>query len=192
MTLRLVNAPTTEPVTVAEVKLDLRIDESEFDTQLAMLITAFRKRAEDITGRALMPQTWELLLDKFPAVADIAIGLLPITAVTSLKYYDTNGVLQTLDASNYELDKDTLPGWINQTEAGQWPSVRSQKNSVIALLAAGYEDAAAVPSEFKYWIRLQVQKAFTAGSHLVAGSTPAKIEDDTLNSMLDAYKVGPL
>jgi len=76
MTLRLITAPSAEPATVDEVKLDARIDGPELDATIELLIKAARQRCEDLTGRALITQTWELVLDEFP-VDGIRVGKLP-------------------------------------------------------------------------------------------------------------------
>jgi uncharacterized phiE125 gp8 family phage protein len=185
MTLRLITAPAVEPATVDEVKLDARIDVSELDATITLLIKAARQRCEDLTGRALITQTWELVLDEFP-VDGIRVGKLPIGSITSLKYYDSNGTLQTLDASTYTLDADRLPGWIYEAGLNTWPSVRSEENSVVIRFVAGYGASADdVPAELRYWIRAQAAAAVQAQS----AQTDASVGMDFVNSLLDPYKL---
>lgn len=62
----LITAPGHEPVTLDEMKLHLRVDFNSDDTLIEMLIVAARKRAETITRRALVTQTWKQVLDEFP------------------------------------------------------------------------------------------------------------------------------
>lgn len=181
MTLRLIDAPESEPVTVAEVKRDARIDHTDLDTDIGTLITAARQTAEDRTGRALMPQTWELVLDDFPgSEGEIVIGKLPIDSITSVKYYDAAGVLQTLDSDQYTLDADTLPGRILPAYSVVWPSVYDIKNAVIIRFVAGYADADSVPAEIKMWIRLQVARE--------VGGDQVKITPFA-DALLDAYRL---
>lgn len=65
----LVTPPSTEPVTLAEAKLHLRIETAmtDDDTYISALITAARQSAETITRRAFIIQVWRLVLDAFPA-----------------------------------------------------------------------------------------------------------------------------
>lgn len=79
------------------------------DPMLSMLITAARKVSEDRTGIALITQTWERVMDKFPS-NEIQIGKMPIQSITSVKYCDTDGVWQTMSAADYTTDVDTIPG----------------------------------------------------------------------------------
>lgn len=60
---RLVTPPVTEPVTLEEAKLHLRIDGNEEDSLISVLITAARQKSEEYTRRAFITQTWELALD---------------------------------------------------------------------------------------------------------------------------------
>lgn len=60
---RLVTPPVTEPITLEETKLHLRIDGNEEDSLISVLITAARQKSEEYTRRAFIIQTWELALD---------------------------------------------------------------------------------------------------------------------------------
>ena len=66
MPIKLRTPPAGEPLSLAEVKLHLRIDNSDEDLLLTMLISAARLHAENVTRRAFMTQTYDLYLDRFP------------------------------------------------------------------------------------------------------------------------------
>jgi uncharacterized phiE125 gp8 family phage protein len=183
MTLRLYTAPTEEPVTVAQVKSDARLSGTALDATITTLIVAARMEAESETGRALMAQTWELLLDEFPAdCTQILIGKLPITAVTHVKYYDTAGVLQTLAADQYVLDADRLPGWLYLAPSCVWPSTQDRENAVQIRFTAGYASADAVPAPIKHWIRAKVAVE-------VDMTKEQTTVTDFVNRMLDPYRL---
>jgi hypothetical protein len=57
--LRLVTAATTEPVSVAEARLQVRATADEFDAILPRLITAAREVVEQQTGYALAAASYE-------------------------------------------------------------------------------------------------------------------------------------
>jgi hypothetical protein len=63
---RLVTAPETEPVSVAEAKAHLRLDADDDDATVAALIQAARQHVEKTCRRGLVTQTWELVLERFP------------------------------------------------------------------------------------------------------------------------------
>ena len=140
------------------------------DPKLAMLITAARRVAEARTGRALITQTWEQVLDAFPE-KEIRIGMLPIQSITSVKYYDTDGILQTMNAADYVLDADTLPGWVLPAQDVTWPSTLDMAQAVIVRFVAGYGGAgSSVPADIRMWIAAQIAASYDRPDGLVVGN----------------------
>ena len=103
MGLKVVTAPTVEPVTLTEAKLHQRVDLSADDDLVTMWISAIREHAEHLTERALAPATFCLYLDAFPCDG-IEIPRPPLTAISSIQYYDTTGTLVSLDGADYYVD----------------------------------------------------------------------------------------
>lgn len=160
MRLRRIDGPASEPVTVAEVKAHLNVTSTDDDARLATYITSARAELDGrygLLGRALMPQTWELLLAAFPD-GEIEIPLPPLRSLTSIKYYDGNNVLQTLDIAAYEIDATSEPARVYPTTS--WPSTYTRPNAVIVKFAAGYAKADLVPEPLKTAIKLRVQKLY--------------------------------
>jgi uncharacterized phiE125 gp8 family phage protein len=156
MALKLITAATALAVSLVEAKAHLRVDASDDDTLITAMITAATETAEQMTGRAIIPQTWELSLDEFPDAFELT--RVPVSAVTSLKYYDAAGVLTTMDPGDYALDIADDYGFAYVVPAydTEWPTARDQINAVVVRYVAGYTDAAAVPQAIKSWILLQV------------------------------------
>lgn len=69
MPIQLVAGPLTEPVTLSEAKLHLRVDNSFTDDDMLIsgLIIAARQHCENITRRALISQQWKMTGDRFPS-----------------------------------------------------------------------------------------------------------------------------
>lgn len=159
MTLRLITAPSTYPVTLAEAKLHCRIDASDEDTLVTALITAATEMAEQKTGRALMTQTWELTLDAFPT--SIELTRVPVASVTSVKYYDASNVQQTLSDTLYALAQDDFGfARISPVPGAEWPTTYERDDAVEVVYAAGYVNAAAVPESIKQWIKLMISTMY--------------------------------
>lgn len=159
MRLRLLVAPTETPVTLDEAKAHLRETDVEQDAQ----IEAFLKGAvsmldgrDGILGRALCTQTWDLLLDCFPATSAIGIPLPPLQSVTSVTYVDPDGATQTMPSGDYIVDTASDPGVLALAFGKSWPSVRLQRNAITIRFVAGYGAAAAVPPAIKDAIKLLI------------------------------------
>lgn len=158
------------------------------DAMLRMLISGARKVAEDRTGRALITQTWEQVLDAFP-MNELELGILPIQSITSVKYYDSDGVLQTLSSSDYVLDADTLSGFVRLAHGESWPSTYDMAQAVIVRFVAGYgSTGASVPNEIRMWISAQAAAAYRNPTGLLSelGNAPLPFIDH----LLDAYRIG--
>jgi uncharacterized phiE125 gp8 family phage protein len=160
MALKLITPPSTYPVTLAEAKLHCRVDIADDDALITAFITAATETAEQKTGRAIMSQTWELTLDAFPDTLELT--RVPVQSITSVKYYDTAGVQQTVSNTLYALDATDDFGFahISPVYAGVWPTTRDQINAVAVRYVAGYADAASVPQSIKNWILLMVSTMY--------------------------------
>ena len=163
MALITITQPAVEPVSLADVKDAGRIDGTEFDAQLAILITAIRLQAEHNLGRRLITQTVELVLDAFPSTDDIDLLLPNAQSITSVKYYDAAGTQQTLDPAAYSLDSDSPTCWL--LAVSDWPATKDVANAVRIRYVVGYGPAAAdVPANVRLWIIANVLQALDAPS----------------------------
>jgi len=122
MILKLITAPAAEPLDTDDVKLNLRVDHDAEDTRFSALIKVARESVETITRRALISQTWELVLDNWPAADWFEIPLPPLQSVTSIQYKDEDGTESTLSASSYIVDTDSEPGRVHLADGETWPA----------------------------------------------------------------------
>ena len=157
MALTLVTGPAVEPVSRDEAKAHLRVDLSDDDTLIDSLITAARVHVEQHLRRALVTQTWDLVLDCFPAGREIRLPLPPLASVTSISYTDDGGGAGSVDAGEYVVDTDREPGRLVLKSGGTWPAVTLREVAGVRVrYVAGYGNAAAVPGPIKQAILLLV------------------------------------
>lgn len=156
MDLRLLTGPTSEPVLLAQAKAHLRIDDGNPDDALiAGMLSAAREAVENYTGRALMPQTWQMRLPKFPAdQGAIRVPIAPLISVSELRIVDTTGAETVLSASAYQVEAPTgpqaAPGRILPAAGAAWPATQADTlGAVRVTFQAGYANAAAVPAAIK-------------------------------------------
>lgn len=156
MSLELVTAPTAEPVTIDEVKRQLRIDTDDEDVLIGQAITAARRQAEVRLRRQLVSATWKLRLDCFPCW-EIQVPLPPLVSVTTLQYIDTGGTTQTLtENTHFVTYKYREPGLVEPAYNQTWPSTRDVRDAVILTFVAGYGDPSDVPQDIRNWITAAV------------------------------------
>lgn len=165
MSLFLVTAPKVEPLTLAEAKSHLRVDDSIHDEDglIEGLIVAAREYAETFTHRALITQTWDLKLDEFPCwqtSEPIVLPLPPVQSVTSVSYIDTTGTTQTWATTYYDTDFPTGPhacaARIQPAYQQIYPVTRAVPNAVTVRFVAGYGAASTVPAPIKAAMKLLI------------------------------------
>lgn len=181
--------PITEPVTLADAKLQARVEHDDDDTLITALIIAARRQVEHLTGRALITQTRELVLDAFPAT-EIDLRLPNVQSVVSVKYIDAGQVEQTLDPADYSLDADSTPCWLLPAYGLSWPSTLDSANAVRVRFHVGFGDAAAdVPSNLRAWILVRVASLYAQREEFVAGMPVAGMPNRFIDGLLDSHYV---
>lgn len=180
MALRLITAPATYPVTLTEVKSHLRVDHTDDDTLIQLYINAVTAHVDGkdgFLGRALIDQTWELVLDTFPD-NEIKIPLPPLIEVLSVRYDDTAGVQQTISSLTYTVDNVSEPGWV--VPASTWPATFDGINAVRIQFRAGYLDASSppvanVPNDIKSAMLLMIGTLYAQRESVVVGEAAVEV-----------------
>ena len=146
-TFAVTTEPTTEPLTLDELKLRLRVTTCDFDTELLQILVESRKRVEEDSKRKLITQTVTMYLDDFPRGDCIEIRLAPIQSITSVQYYDLAAVLQTHSSTTgYWTDIVSTPSKMELRNGQVWPYTQLDRpNVIVVTFVAGYGAAAAVP-----------------------------------------------
>lgn len=138
----LLAGPAEEPVSLAEAKAFLRLDGDAEDGLVLSLIAAARLHVEAVTGRALVSQSWRLVLDAWPA--ELRVPVLPVIEVTDARAFDEQDDDHALDLAGLRVAGDTL---LLPDDPGL-PVLRPRLGVEIDY-AAGFGDAADVPDDLK-------------------------------------------
>lgn len=156
MLLRRTAGPSALPLTLAEAKAHLRVDGSAEDALVALYLDAAVTAVEAETGRALLPQDWELQLDGFPASREpVDLPIAPAMSITSVITVSAAGVQITLAGTAYQVQLPAGP-WAERGRlfppAGQdWPATdEGVSGAVRVLYRAGYASAAEVPAPLRH------------------------------------------
>lgn len=98
-----VTAPASEPITLAEAKLYLRVDSNSEDSLITDLIVAARMSAEAWLKSSLITQSWKLVYNDYLDDA-VALPMSPIVNIASVVVVNRDATTQTISASNYYLN----------------------------------------------------------------------------------------
>lgn len=161
--------PTGEPVSLLDIKKDLRVDHDEEDGRISSLILSARMTLEQFTNSSFVTQTRVLKLDAFPACETIYLPNGPVQSVTSISYIDDAGATQTLTLNtDYYADFDSK---IARIEAvNYWPSTFDRPNAVTITYVCGYGAASTVPAPIKSALSLIVGHLYENREQVVEGN----------------------
>ncbi len=125
-------------VTLADVKLNCQIEITADDTGvLDNMIKRATAWIEEYTNRQFKDAERDVFLDRWPVVIELPRS--PASVVSTVKYTDSNGDVQTLAASKYQTDFNSEPARIAPAFGEVWPSLRGGDfNAVEVRYTAGY------------------------------------------------------
>ena len=135
--------------------MHLKVDISDDDNLINDLIASAVAWAEEYTNRQLMPATWYLYCDSLPH--DILIQRCPVTAISSITYYDTDNESQTLSTTLYDADIISEPARVSEAYGQTYPATYERFNAVTIEFTAGYADADTVPAPIKQALLLMIE-----------------------------------
>ena len=149
--------PTREPIALDEAKAQARITDTHSDALLASYITAARDKAEEILGYGLYTQTWRADFEEWDEAFPLPMCR-TLQSVTSVKYYDVNGTLQTLSATYYETDTLARPVRLVRASAMSWPTLQADRRigRIQITYVVGWSAVTSIPEQIKQGLRLWV------------------------------------
>lgn len=186
MALKLITAPSSEPVTDAEAKAQCRVDGTEFDLILPILVSAARALAEQKTGRAFGVQTWALTINAFPA--EIRLPNPPLVSVVKIEYYDADNAKHELANTEYIVDPDAIPAAIIPAKGKSWPATYDRPGAVRIEFQCGHDAADPDLLQLKQWILLAVA-TWLKNPEVVSGESLSDLPRTFVDGLLDYYRV---
>ncbi len=166
--LVLIARPVAEPITLAELKLQLgfgpmqdsdRAASQILNEKLRPFILSARRECESYARRCFITQRWLLRMEGFPGsdvrynwngYPTITLAKPPFQSIDFVKYVDTAGAVQTLPLDTtygnnglqygYQLARggETQPARIYSGWARPWPPTRMVPSNVMVQFRAGY------------------------------------------------------
>lgn len=156
------NTTYTDVVSLAAAKAHLRVDHSSEDDLIVELVKTAGEVVEEYTGLYLASSGWKLYADCFEEVMRAYIG--PKASVSSIQYWDTANVLQTVDTANYYVDNASYPVRIQFD-----PDPTDVDDRVNAVQITGTAGYATVPSALKQAMLLIIGHLYEHRKDVVVG-----------------------
>lgn len=146
----LITAPATEPLTLAEAKLHLRVTNTLENDLITALIVAARQWVENYSWRPLITQTIQANYDYSDLAnmygTEFLINKFPVSAISSVIYVNSAGTDVAIDAADYQTD---IISPIARVKLASKPPAKDVLNALKIRFVAGYANAAAVPQIYK-------------------------------------------
>lgn len=148
--------PAQEPLSIDDAKLHCAIAQDDDNGLIDAFIRAAREAAEAYLSRALFTQTRVVTYSQFADEMWLPFAA-PLQSVSSVQYYDVNGVQQTLASSYYTVLTNSEPGRIVRAANQSWPSVQPDRLMPITITyVCGQSDLALIPEAVKLGMRLHI------------------------------------
>lgn len=168
-----VAAPAIEPCTEMELRTYLKMGETELPDEPALaFITMAREFIEEMTGLALIEQTWQLHLDRWPGYMDqwwdgvretsitelssgpakiLTFPRMPLIEILSVKVYDEADAEKEISVSStFTVDAVSRPGRLSLKRGQFWPATTRELKAICIEYTAGFGDSAAdVPATLR-------------------------------------------
>lgn len=183
----LLAGPAEEPVSLAEARAFLRLDSEAEDGLVSTLVAAARLHVESVTGRALVNQSWRLVLDAWPTDCVVTLPVSPLVSLTAITAYDEDGDDHPLPMAQFEAAAGVTPARLilPRTVAGM-PVLR-ERFGIEVDYVAGFGEADDVPSDLKRGVLALVAHWFEhRDAVLVAGS--GAVIPPGFNQMISPYR----
>jgi uncharacterized phiE125 gp8 family phage protein len=157
---QLVTAPAAEPVTTAELKAQLRLNDSSEDSLLAGYIKSAREYFENLTHLSVRETAWKQWSTYLNNPVPLLMG--NVRAISAVKYYNTSDVLTT--TTDYSSDIIGTPAlvWFESP-----PAVKENRKFIMSIEYTAGWDSDKVPQLVKDFVlivaayKYSVREAFS-------------------------------
>lgn len=160
-----VTSAGSELLTDVEAKTHLRVLSGDFDTQITALVRASRDYCEKFTQRTLRTSTTRAWKREDWWCEALDLPWPPLIAVSSITYFDTDNVSQTLSSGEYHVEIPTDGGgrivWADDAEI---PDLYARPDAVTITFTTGYASQDVLPPVALQAMKTKLTELWAAGS----------------------------
>jgi len=138
-----IKEPTTEAVSLKDVKDYLRVEHDDEDNQITTMMYAATALIEKYLNRGLITQTWQIVVSRYPLCNNIKLLYGPIQSITSVTSNLSDGTQSIMPNTDYILTgKDQSPR-VTLGYSKVWPTATLQpRDGVVIEYITGFGDVA--------------------------------------------------
>lgn len=167
----LLAGPAEEPVSLVETKAFLRLDSDAEDGLVTTLIAAARLHVEGSTGRALVRQSWRLVLDRWPVERVVRLPVAPLIELTGIRVFDEQDDEHVIGLGQFQAETAVAPARLLLSGNVTGMPVLRERLGIEIDYVAGYGEAEDVPRDLKQAVLALVAHWFEhRDAVIVAGS----------------------
>jgi uncharacterized phiE125 gp8 family phage protein len=196
MGLMRITSPDHLPVTVAQAKAHMNVENDLDDALIEGFIEAAAEMAENLTRRQLVTSQWDYTAPAFPRCGPLELPRPPLQSVDAVFYIDPDGQEQQLSCGAYSVDTYALVAAIRPVPGTSWPSTQPGPNAVRVRYTCGWpmDDAASPPAwtgpkSIATWILVRVATMYEQREAIVTGQTVAELPRNHVDGLLDAHVI---
>lgn len=163
--LSVITPPATEPLTLSEAKLYLRVDSSTEDALITSLIVTARIVAEQYLQRSLISQVRKITFNDY-SFAVISLPFGPVQSVDSIKLIARDGTETSINSAYYTLTAGNEKVVLDSGLLG---------NKVEVTYTAGYGEEGEVPENIRQGMLIHIATLFENRGE--GGGIPKGVEE---------------
>ena len=183
-----VNTLATNPLfTTADAKDFLKVDTTADYTLIDNLIKAATQSCEIYTNRYFLDTLVTQYADKWVDIENLYKS--PVSAITHIKYYDSDDSLQTLAGTVYLLDEVSQPARIGLKPNQSYPNIANRINAIEVKYTVGYGTAASsVPEAIRQAVLITIGNWYENRQTVITGRIATELPLSS-QYLLNQYKI---
>ena len=179
MTAIRITPPESLPVSLDTAKANMRVDGGDMDALITSWIKGIVAALEHEIGQCLIEQMWRVTLDCFPEAIKLPP---PVMSVASVKYFDVDGVEQTLAPAAYRLWRARYQSHLMPVLGGAWPTTLAGADVTVEVVC-GYGAAPEdVPENVQLYILAKLVEQFDPATRLERATVQSAFVDRLLDA----------
>jgi uncharacterized phiE125 gp8 family phage protein len=188
MTAYLLAGPATEPIALAEAKAFLRVDGSDEDPFISTLIAAARLHTESVTGRAMISQSWRVVLDAWPRDRRVGLPVAPLQSLSAVRAYDADGEATVLTLSQFQAETGMAPAHVFVPAPVSGMPITRRHDAIELDYVAGYGDTSGdVPQDLRHAVLTLIGYWFEHRDAVIVAGSGAVVPPG-FNRLVEPYQ----